>query len=59
MSDPPVERAGVLDLVIGCKAAMVCEVVVRAWADVEVDEDDVGRWVRCGYWSMFVFSLFS
>jgi len=31
-SDSPVERAGVLDPVIGCKAAMVREVVVRAWA---------------------------
>jgi len=31
-SDSLVERAGVLDLLIGCKAAMVRKVVVCAWA---------------------------
>ena len=25
----------------------------------DVDEDDVGRWVRCSYGSMFVFFIFS
>jgi hypothetical protein len=38
---PPAELAGVRDLTIGCKAAMVREVVVRAWRGWEVDEDDV------------------